>query len=226
MPQPETRPLPAERARHLLAGARMATLHTGPRGHAATTSTIVQIDDTTETPLIWLEARAQAVLDLASRRVATLVVADESGLVLQIAGSFHMRRPTESGMRAYQLTPLSIRLLDTGSVTGPVAVPVADFLRVTPDPIASRAALILDHLTSAHGEDLLACVRAHGYAATAVVPRALTCDGLDLTALGPEGVATIRLAFRNAPVRRVEDLDAGLRLPLSCRCKQYVPRPH
>ena len=67
--------------------------------------------------------------------------------------------------------------------------------------------------------ELLACVRAHGLPETeAAVPRSLDRYGLELAAIGADGIRTVRLPFPGGPVRSLQEVTDGLRVLLTCRC--------
>lgn len=179
-----------ERARSLLATAGAATLSTGcPR--TGMTITPVPLEDRGDgLPLLRLAPSSPAVAGLARCRVATLVVsAPGEAWGLRVHVSFRMGAPDASGLRAYEPTLLSVR------VTGPQSrtVPVAEFLRTTPDPTHARTESTLEHLGSVHTDDLLAQARVRGLAAEAVVPLALDEDGVELAVLTAGGVAPLRL---------------------------------
>jgi hypothetical protein len=76
---------------------------------------------------------------------------------------------------------------------------------------------VLAHLRDHHAAGLAACLRARGHDAHWVEPRSLDAAGLDVLAVGPDGVELVRLAFP-APVSRLQDLRAGLAVALTCRC--------
>jgi Protein of unknown function (DUF2470) len=100
-----------------------------------------------------------------------------------------------------------------------VAVPLGEFKAADPDPLWRHAPQALSHLAEAHADELLACVRAHGLPETeAVVPRSLDRYGLELAAIGADGIRTVRLPFPGGPLRSLQEVTDGLRVLLTCRC--------
>lgn len=178
------------RARSLLATAHAATLSTGcPR--TGTTTTPVPLEDRGDgLPVVVLDAASPAVAGLARCRVATLLVsAPDEAWGLRLHVSLRMGRPDADGVRAYEPTLLSVR------VTGPRSrtIPVAEFLRTTPDPAHARAESALAHLGSTHAEALLTHVRGLGLAAQAVVPLGVDGTGVELAVLAGEGVTVLHV---------------------------------
>ena len=206
----------AERARTVVANARMASLHTGCR-RLPPTLTVVDVEGGDDgRPTIWLEGSAPAVAGLGSCRVASLTMScPDSVWVLRLVGSFKPQPGERPGLRAYRPTLLSARVIGPRQVT----IPIAEFLRVDPDPLGGHAEVMVEHLRSAHAADLLACVRAHGHAAEAVLPTGLDRYGIELSILGAHGVNRVRLDFPNGPIQHLDELNAGLHLPLVCRCR-------
>lgn len=206
----------AERARTVVANARWASLHTGCR-RLPPTLTVVDVECGDDgRPRIWLEGSAPAVAGLSSCQVASLTMScPDSVWVLRLVGSFKAEPSDRSGFRAYKPTLLSARVIGPRQVT----IPLAEFLHVDPDPLGGHAAVMVEHLRYAHAEDLLACVRAHGHVAEAVLPTGLDRYGIELAVLGEHGVNRIRLDFPNGPIRHLDQLNAGLHLPLVCHCQ-------
>ena len=124
--------------------------------------------------------------------------------------------------RGTWISGLSTRLVSTTSVT----VPLGEFKAAEPDPLWRHAPEALRHLGEAHAPELLACVRAHGLPdAEAVVPRTLDRYGLELAAIGADGIRTVRLPFPGGPVRSLQEVTDGLRVLLTCRCGTCRHRP-
>lgn len=180
-----------DRARSLLATADAATLSTGCLRTGVTTTPVPlehRLDDAL--PGLVLDATSPAVAGLARCRVATLhLSAPGEAWGLRLHVSFRMSSPDASGVRRYEPTLLSVR------VTGPRTrtIPVAEFLRTTPDPTHARTESTLDHLASTHADDLLAVVRGLGVAADVVVPLALTGSAVEVATLALEGVDAVRV---------------------------------
>lgn len=155
---------------------------------------------------------------LGSCRVASLTIGSpDSVWVLRLGGSFKPQPGERAGLRAYKPTLLSARVIGPRQVT----IPLAEFLRADPDPLGGYAQIMVEHLRSAHAEDLLACVRAQGHVAEAVLPTGLDRHGIELCVLGAYGVDQIRLDFPNGPIRHLDELNAGLHLPLVCHCQPW-----
>ena len=70
-------------------------------------------------------------------------------------------------------TLLSARLVGGTSVP----IPLGAFHAAEPDPLREQVPAATRHLEESHGAELLACVRANGHDAQAVVPRALDRAG-------------------------------------------------
>lgn len=208
----------AERARSVLTDARTATLVTGTPCSPRTRTTVVVEDQGDGLPLVWLDAAEPAVAGLAACRVATLTVVDPAtGQSVRMVVSLRMRRPDDTGRRAYEPTLLSVRT-SAPRAAAPVTIPVDAFLRVQGDPGRVRRRALLDHLESEHGDDLLARVRAEGHDADVVVPRALHRYGLELTLLGLDGVSRLRLAYAGEPGEQDADKHPVLTLETICGC--------
>lgn len=205
----------AERARTALADARLGTLVIR-NCRSATTATSVSVDvEPDGRPLVWLDQSTPAVSSLTTCAVATLVTPGPSpGSSLHLVG-FYEPVVRETSRRGYRASLLSVQ------VTGPtrVVIPIDDFRQAAPDPLHRQAPQVLRHLDQAHADDLLACVRAHGIAdARMVAAQALDRYALQLAVVDDHGVRRLRLPFPDGPIDSLDDLPAGFRMPLSCRC--------
>lgn len=205
----------AELARTAVARASVATLRCRRAGHHVLT--IVRIRDHGDGRLIFeLEGRSPVVQHLAVRKVLSLVVPAQAPFAaLHLTGTTSSAGPAADGVRAYELSPLSVRFV--GAARTPV--PVTDYRSARPDPLWREARGVVAHLEHAHTADLLACVRAHGLPrAEAVIPRTLDRYGLGLAVVTDTGVGTARLPFPGGPVDSLTDVGVGLRAALTCRC--------
>ncbi len=205
----------AELARTALAGATAGTLATG-RCPTPPSLTLVSIEDQPDgRPLVRLEQGSPTARLVATRPVATLSVPGPDPFhALDLIGPMNPCRPNRDGTRTYRMSLLSVRLV--GATTVPL--PLGEFCAAEPDPLRDRAPAALRHLETAHPEELVACVQAHGHDAQAVVPRALDRYGVELAAIGPDGVRRVRLAFPGGPIDDLDQVNTGLRLLLTCRC--------
>jgi hypothetical protein len=212
-------PSPAELARTALADASAATLVTAGCPTPGTL-TVVPIEDQPDgRPLVWLERSSPTVRLLVSCPVVTLSLpAPAPYRALDLVGPLTPCRSRTDGARSYRLSLLSARLV--ASCGQPVPIPVGEFEAAEPDPLRSCAAEALQHLEAWHAEELLACVRAHGGDdVLAVVPRVLDRYGIELAALGPDGVRRVRLEFPGGPVDHLDQVTTDLRILLTCRCR-------
>jgi hypothetical protein len=190
-------------------------------GRSATTAsqslTIVKVTDQPDgQPVVELEPSSSIVRLLAWWPVVTVCVPGPGPFkALHLTGTAKIQESLDERWRAYRLALLSTRLVSSTSVT----VPLREFKAAEPDPLWRHAPQALEHLGEAHAPELLACVRAHGRPeAEAVVPRALDCYGLELSAIDADGIRTVRLPFPGGPVRSLEEVTDGLRVLLTCRC--------
>ncbi|MDP9459235.1 MAG: DUF2470 domain-containing protein [Actinomycetota bacterium] len=165
-----------------------------------------------------------AAAQLLVRPLATVQVAPSGCEMLTLQGAGHRLPPSADGMLRYRVEVAAVRL---GERTRS-AVPVEEFWAARPDPLRDDAPAVLRHLSQCHGEALAACLRARGHDVVRAEPRALDCRGMDVVGLGVDGVTLVRLAFPG-PVARLQDLPAGLAVPMRCRCRcrcrAAVPRP-
>ena len=212
-----TEPSLAQQARTALAQARVGSLIGRSSTPASRSLTLVKITDQPDgQPVVELEPGSSMVRLLAWWPVVTVSIAGPGPFrALHLTGTAQCHEALDERLRAYRLTLLSTRLVSTTSVS----VPVRDFKAADPDPLWRQAPQALRHLEEAHAPELLACVRAHGLPDTeAVVPRALDRYGLELAAIGTDGIRTVRLPFPGGPVRSLQEVTDGLRVLLTCRC--------
>ncbi|KHL18336.1 hypothetical protein CLV56_3278 [Mumia flava] len=205
----------AERARTALADATVATLYGGGCRVGRVTD-IVDIEDRAEGPVITVSAASPAVQAMVPCPIITLVLPGPGSFrTLRLVGTTSpLPAESDGAHRSYQLGLLSVRLVGTTCTS----VPVAAFLTAAPDPLRQWATSAVRHLETAHSAELLACVRAHGHAADAVLPRSIDRYGLELAVLSADAVCSVRLEFPGGPVSGIDEVDAGLRMPLTCRC--------
>lgn len=205
----------AERARTALAAATVATLTTGrcPGPRTVTVASVVPQPD--GHPLVRLETTSAISQALAACPVATLTVpGPDPCRALTLTGTVLPHR-SPAGHRLHRLSVLSVRLVGAAATT----IPVRAFLAAEPDPLREHARATMRHLETAHPEDLLCCLRAHGQGdALAVVPRVLDRYGLEVAVLTGDGVRRTRLCFPGGPVSDLEQVAVGLRTLLTCRC--------
>jgi hypothetical protein len=127
-------------------------------------------------------------------------------------------RADGSGGSEFATYPVSLQTLEfTGVVLAEVAL--RQYEAASPDPFRHEKPVVLRHLERCHMAELVGCVQAHGItAAEYVIPRGLDRFGLEFLVLAPSGVAAIRLAFPDGPVTSLEQVPAGIRAVLTCRC--------
>ncbi|MET0838269.1 MAG: DUF2470 domain-containing protein [Marmoricola sp.] len=206
----------AQQARTALAQARVGSL-IGRSAPSSRSVTVVKVTDQPDgQPVVELEPGSSIVRLLAWWPVVTVSVAGPGPFkALHLTGTAKGQDPLDERLRAYRLQLLSTRLVNTTSVT----VPLGEFKAADPDPLWRQAPEALRHLGEAHAPELLACIRAHGFPdAEAVVPRTLDRYGLELAAIGEDGIRTVRLPFPGGPVRSLQEVTNGLRVLLTCRC--------
>jgi hypothetical protein len=210
-------PTLAELARTALDRADVGTLIS--RGGPATPAVlaVVRIAAADGRPVVELEQSSFMVGRLAACRVATIAVPAETPFkALQLTGSMMRCEPVDGGARAYRLSPLSARLVGARSIS----VPLGAFQAARPDPLWRHAVETVGHLARGHAADLLACVRANGFAdVQAAELRAIDRYGLEFALITGTGVGTARLPFPDGPVESMADLPGGLRAVLLCRCR-------
>lgn len=213
------RPDAAHQARTAMACARVASLLTYPRtapGRPHLTNVELEHDETGR-PMVRLATGALAVTHLTARPLATVQIAPVGHPTVTVHGAVH-RLPgrDDEGRLLYRVDIGAVRLGHVGH--GPCdAVSPREYVAARPDPLATDAPAVLAHLRDHHAAGLAACLRARGHDAHWVEPRSLDAAGLDVLAVGPDGVELVRLAFP-APVSRLQDLRAGLAVALTCRC--------
>ena len=183
----------AERARTSLAQAAVATLVVPVRPGVYTQTMVTVEAQPFGRPRVWLDPSSPVPSSLGYS-VATIVVPGPSPFrCLALEGRLEPQPRDQSGCQPYEMSLMGVRLL--GSATREVAV--SSFQAAEPDPLRNRAVAALQHLDSAHHDDLLTCVRAHGHSdALWVMPRSLDRYGMDLAAVTEKGVASIRLNYR------------------------------
>jgi hypothetical protein len=200
-------------ARTAVACARVAALTTyarHPSGHTTTPASVSARDDgSVEVALAWA---SPAVRQLLARPLATVRVSPAWCEPVVLHGSARRLPVDDAGRVRFHVQPGSVRV-------GPGALPVdvdlyADAL---PDPLRHDAPGVLAHLNGGHSEALAACLRARGHDVGFAQASGLDAGGLTVTAVGPDGVSTVRLAFAR-PVSRLGDLPGGLAAVLTGRC--------
>ena len=226
MPQPHDpatsgadRPDAAHQARTAMASARVASLLTYPRAAPARphlTNVAVEHDEGGR-PMVRLATGALAVTHLTARPLATVQIAPVGHPVVTVHGAVH-RLPgrDDQGRLLYRVDIGAVRLAHPGHGAC-TAVNPQEYVAARPDPLAAEAPAVLAHLRDHHAAGLAACLRARGHDAHWVEPRSLDAAGLDVLAVGADGVELVRLAFP-APISRLQDLRAGLAIALTCRC--------
>ena len=212
----DTRPTPAERARTALASARIGSLLTYARGRCVPPrrTTVALEGDDEGSLVIRLPPGSLAAAQLRVRPLATVQVTPPGCETVTVQGIGHHLAPSGDGLLRYRLTVAAVRIGERSRT----AVPVAEFWAALPDPLRDAAPAVLRHLSQCHGEALAACLRARGHDALWAEPRGLDCRGMDVLGLGVDGVELVRLAFPER-VARLEDLPAGLAVPMLCQCQ-------
>jgi len=211
---PQLAPSLAQQARTALAQARVGSLIGRSTTPVTRALTIVKVTDQPDGhPVVELEPGSSMVRLLAWWPVVTVSVPGPGPYrALHLTGTAKASAAVDESLCAYRLSLLSTRLVSATSVT----VPLGEFQAAEPDPLWPHA---LAHLGEAHSAELLACVRAHGLPdAEAAVPRALDRFGLELAAIGEDGIRTVRLPFPGGPVRSLQEVSDSLRVLLTCRC--------
>lgn len=218
-PPDDTRPSAAERARTAVASARVGCLTTYARHSAARphpTTVAVECDGEGR-PVLPVTPNSLAAAQLLARPLATLHVAPPGCEATTVHGAAHRLRAAGDGLLRYRLEVGSVRL----GQRRPLPVPLEQYQAASPDPLRHAAPAVLHHLARCHAEQLAACLRTRGHDALWVEPRALDRRGLDVLSVGPDGVDLVRLSFPE-PVTRLQELAAGLAVPLLCRCDQHT----
>lgn len=215
-----TEPSAAEAARTALALWPVATLllRRCPTGAGSFAVDVEEVE--TGRPALVVDPGSPVVAALRACPVATLTVppvGPAAWSALRVTARFTpVRSATADGRRRYRSQPLAVCLV--GAHRRPVEL--SAFEAAAPDPLRHSAARIVDHLAAAHRADLLACLRAQGREALAVVPRAVDRYGLTLACLDADGVRTVRLAFPGGPLADAAGLEAAWVLPLRCACDE------
>lgn len=177
-------------------------------------TTVALGDEDEDSLVICLPPASLAAGQLLARPMATVQVAPPGCETVTLQGAGHCLAPSEEGLLRYRVEVAAVRL---GERTR-FAVPVEEFWAAHPDPLRDDAPAVLRHLAQHHGDDLAACLRARGHDAVWAEPRGLDCRGMDVVALAADGVELVRLSFPGR-VARLEELPAGLAVPLLCRCR-------
>lgn len=201
-------------ARTSVACARVAALTTyarHPSGHVTTPVSVhARADGSVE---VALEASSVGVRQLLVRPLATVRVAPTWCEQVVLHGAARrLPAPDDGGRVVFHVQAACVRL-------GPARVPVDGelYAAAAPDPLRHEAPAVLAHLNSGHSDALAACLRARGHAADFVEASSLDASGLTVTAVGGEGVSTVRLEFP-APVARLADLPGGLAAVVRAGC--------
>lgn len=186
----DTGPSPAERARTAVAGASVGTLvvRGKRRGRTMTSVTVECSGD--GSPVVWLDSGSPVLRELAGCCAVALYLSGPTPYAsLHLAGSLERHRERRSGRLAFRMRLRSVDLVGPGWVN----VPLPEFRSATPDPLRDQAAELIAHLEEDHRDDLLAGVRSLGHHVEAVVPRAIDRYGIEVAAICPHGVTSLRL---------------------------------
>ena len=216
----------AELARTALASAATAEMDDahfpGDPAHRGRVPVTVPVRDGRDgSPLLLSVTGSVIEHRLAAQTEAVSVTVPAGGpySTLQLTGT---ARPTARnrrvGIAACMVDLRSVELVGQAGVR--VLVPLAEYRAAAPDPLWREAPGVLRHLEHGHMTELIACVRVHGLPqADWVIARGLDRYGLELLVLTTDGVAAVRLGFRDGPVTSLRDVPASVRTALTCRCQ-------
>jgi putative heme iron utilization protein len=233
-------PSHAERCRTLVSAARTATLSTlarDPRGYPFG-SLVTLACDARGRPLLLLSSLAEHTQNLTEHSEASLLVSDHAadreeplaagrvtllGRCLPVAASeepearacFLASHPGAQGYAGfadfafYRLDPMALRYV--GGFGRMSWVTAADYAAAEPDPLATSAAGILDHMNDDHADAVLAYAQAFAAIGDATAARMTAVDryGFDLSATTARGPQSARLAFE-APVATSDEVRKAL----------------
>lgn len=210
-------------ARTAVACARVAALTTyarHPSGHTTTPASVsARADGIVE---VALAPSSLAVRQLLARPLATVRVSPTWCVPVVLHGAAR-RLPLadDSGRALFHVQAASLRVGLEGT-----PVDAEAYAAAAPDPLRHDAPSVLSHLNGGHSEALASCLRARGHDVAFVDASGLDAHGLTVTAVGADGVSTVRLAFPR-PVDRLGDLPGGLAAVLTggCGCCQHQRRP-
>lgn len=210
MPPPEN----AMQARTSVAAARTGRLTTYARHPAGQTTTTVGVSPRADGTLdVHLGRDAVGVRQLLARAVATLALRPTGCQPVLLHGA--VRRLAGAGANGALLFRLDAATVRVGV---PAALlDVHDYAAAEPDPLASEAAGVLDHLNSAHSDALTACLRAVGHRLGFAHATGLDTAGLTVAAVHDAGVDTVRLPFPHT-IADLAELPTSLAVVLNPRC--------
>lgn len=215
-------PRAAALARTAVACARIAALTTyarHPSGHTTTPTSVSGRDD--GSVQVALSASSVAVRQLLARPLATVRVSPTWCEPVLLHGSAQRLAAADGAGRVlFHVRTASVRV-------GLECLPVDPdaYAAAAPDPLRHDAPTVLSHLNGGHREALAACLRARGHDVGFAHASSLDAAGLTVTAVGRDGVSTVRLAFPQ-PVSALGELPGGLRALLTsgCGCCQHDRR--
>lgn len=204
----------ALQARTSVAAARVGLLTTYARHPARQTNTKVSVRPRADGTLdVQLGRDAVGARQLLARPVATLELHPSGcepvllhGAVQRLAGT------AASGALLFHLDVAAVRV-----GTPAVLLDQHEYAAATPDPLAAQAAAVLEHVNSAHGDALTACLRAVGHRVGFAHATALDMRGLTVAAIHEGGVDTVRLRFPHQ-VSDLAQLPTSLAVVLNPRC--------
>lgn len=201
-------------ARSSVAAARTGLLTTYARHPAGQTTTTVAVRPRPDGTLdVHLRRDALGVQQLLARPVATLELHPTGCQPVLLHGA--VRRVAGTGTGGALLFRLDVATVRVGVPA--VSVDVHDYAAAAPDPLAHQAAGVLDHLNSAHGEALTACLRAVGHRLGYAYATGLDTAGLTVAAVHIAGVDVVRLPFPH-PITDLAQLPTSLAVVLDPRC--------
>ena len=201
-------------ARTAVACARVAAVTTyarHPSGHTTTPASVSGREDGSVE--VAVSASSVAFRQLLARPLATVRVAPAWCEPVLLHGSAQ-RLPANDGTGRvlFHVRAASVRV-------GLESLPVDPdaYAQAAPDPLRHDAPSVLSHLNGGHRDALAACLRAGGHDVGFAQASSLDAAGLTVTAVGSEGVSTVRLAFPH-PVTGLRELPGGLRALLGSGC--------